>query len=62
MQDRQQHCEMVQIETNCRRHLKMDLKWKISTTLGRKHCEKRRNCLLQALSPFLAIFSTAIYF
>ena len=28
------------------------LKWKISTILGRKHCEKRRNCLLQAISPF----------
>ena len=28
---------------------------------GRKHCEKRRNCLLQAISPFLTMFSTAIY-
>ena len=34
------------------------LKWKI---WGRKHCEKRRNCLLQAISPFLTMFSTAIY-
>ena len=24
---------------------------------GRKHCEKRRNCLLQAISPFLTMFS-----
>ena len=24
----------------------------------RKHCEKRRNCLLQAISPFLTKFST----
>ena len=24
---------------------------------GRKHCEKRRNCLLQAISPFLMMFS-----
>ena len=23
-----------------------------------KHCEKRRNCLLQAISPFLTMFST----
>ena len=23
-----------------------------------KHCEKRRNCLEQAISPFLAMFST----
>ena len=27
----------------------------------RKHCEKRRNCLLQAISSFLTMFSTAIY-
>ena len=24
---------------------------------GGKHCEKRRNCLLQAISPFLTMFS-----
>ena len=24
----------------------------------RKHCEKRRNCLKQAISPFLTMFST----
>ena len=24
----------------------------------RKHCEKRRNCLLQAISPFLTMFPT----
>ena len=24
-----------------------------------KHCEKRRNCLLQAISPFLTIFAMA---
>ena len=27
----------------------------------KKHCEKRRNCLLQPISPFLTMFSTAIY-
>ena len=47
------------METNCTRHLKVHLKWKNSTTYGRKHCEKRRNCLLQAISPFLTMFSTA---
>ena len=31
---------------------KMHFKWKISTIQGRKHCEKRRNCLLQAVSHF----------
>ena len=52
---------LVQIETNCRQHFKVHLKWKINTIKARKHCEKRRNCLLQAISPFLTRFSTAIY-
>ena len=33
---------------------------KISAIYGRKHCEKRRKCLLQVISPFLTMFSTAI--
>ena len=33
---------------------------KISAIYGRKHCEKNRNCLLQAISPFLTMFSTAV--
>ena len=52
---------LVQIEKNSRQHYKMHLKCKISNILGRKQCEKRRNCLLQAISPFLTMFSTAIY-
>ena len=28
---------------------------------GRKHCWKRRNCLLQAISPFLTVFSKDFY-
>ena len=52
---------LVQIETNCRRHFKVHLKWKINIIYGRKHCEKRRNFLLQAVFPFLTMFSTAIY-
>ena len=28
---RQQNFRLVQIETNCRRHFKVNLKWKIST-------------------------------
>ena len=27
----------------------------------KKHCENRRNSLLQAISPFLTMFLTAIY-
>ena len=59
---RKQNFRLVQIETKCRRHFKKHLKWrKISAIYGRKHCEKMRNCLLQASSPFLTMFSTAIY-
>ena len=36
-----QNFRLVQIVTNCRRHLKVHLRWKISTILGRKHCEER---------------------
>ena len=58
---RRQNFRLVQIKTNCRRHLKVHLKWKISIMWVRKHCEKRRNCLLQAISPFLTMFSIVIY-
>ena len=49
------------LKKNCRRHFEVYLKWKISTIQGRKHFEIRRNCLLQAIIPFLTMFSTAIY-
>ena len=52
---------LVQIETNCRRHFKVHLKQKISAIQGRTNFENGRNCLLQAISPFLAMFSIAIY-
>ena len=44
----------------CRRHFKVHLKWKMSAISGRKHCEKRRNFLLQAFFPFLTKFSTEL--
>ena len=28
---------------------------------GRKHCGKRRNCLLQAISPFPTVFSKGLF-
>ena len=46
---RRQNFRFIQIETNCRRHFKVHLEWKISTIYGRKHCEKRRNRLLRAI-------------
>ena len=29
--------------------------------MGRKHCVKRRNCSLRAISPFPAVFSKGLY-
>ena len=58
---RQQNFRMVQLERNCRQYFNVHLKWKISTIMDRKHYEKRRNSLLQAISPFLTNFSIAIY-
>ena len=29
--------------------------------MGRKHCGKKRNCLLQAISPFPTVFSKDLY-
>ena len=29
-------------------------------SLSRKHCEKRRNCSLRAISPFPTMFSKAV--
>ena len=58
---RRQNSRPVQIETNCRRHSEVHLKLKVSVIQVGKHCEKSRNCLLQAISPFLTMFSTAIY-
>ena len=29
--------------------------------MGRKHCGKRRNCSLRAISPFPAVFSKDLY-
>ena len=52
---------LVQIETKCRQQFKCIQNEKENALWDRKHFEKRRNCLLQAISPFLTIFSTAIY-
>ena len=53
---RRHNFRLVQIETNCRRHFKVHLKRKISAMSGIKHCERRRNCLLQAILLFLQCF------
>ena len=37
------------------------MKTKRSFLNGRKHCGKRRNCLLQAISPFPTVFPKNLY-
>ena len=44
---RPQNFRLVQIKTICRRHINVHLERKIRVILGRKHCEKRRNCFSQ---------------
>ena len=39
----------------------LDEKWQKVLQMVRKHCGKRRNCLLQAISPFPTVFSKDLY-
>ena len=48
---------LFQIERVCRRQFQIWQKWQKVIQTGRKHCGKRRNCSLQAISPFPTVFS-----
>ena len=50
-----------QTEKVCRRQFKIWLIWQKVIQTGRKHCGKRRNCLLQAISPFPTVFSKGLF-
>ena len=52
---------LLQTETVCRRQF-LTL-WKVAKSLqkGRKHCGKRRNCMLWAISPFSILFPKDLY-
>ena len=41
---------------------KFDEKWQKLFQMVRKHCEKRRNCSLRAISPFPTVFSKELYY
>ena len=41
---------------------KFDKKWQRVLQTGRKHCGKRRNCSLHAISSFPAVFLKDLYF
>ena len=45
----------------CRRQFHIWRKWQKVIQMGRKHCGKRRNCLLRAISPFPTVFSKGLF-
>ena len=45
----------------CRRQFQVWWKWQNVFQTGRKHCGKRRNCSLWAISPFPTLFSKDFY-
>ena len=65
----------IQIQSICRQQLldssklkkfaddnfKVDENGRKFSKTGRKHCGKRRNCSLRAISPFPSVFSKALY-
>ena len=52
---------LFQIERVCRRQIQSWWKWQKVLQTDRKHCGKRRNCLLRAISPFPTVFSKDFY-
>ena len=49
------------IERLCRRQFQIRGKWQKVIQTGRKHCGKRRNCSLRAISPFPLVFSKGLF-
>ena len=52
---------LFQIERACRWQFQIWQKWKKVIQTGRKHCGKRRNCSLRAISPFPTVFSKGLF-
>ena len=50
-----------QTERGSRRQFQIWWKWKKVIEMGGKHCGKRRNCSLRAISPFPTVFSKELY-
>ena len=48
-------------ERVCRRQFQICQKWQKVIQMGRKHCGKRRNCSLRAISPFPTVFSKGLF-
>ena len=52
---------LFQIQIVCRRQFQMWWQWQKAPRMDRKHCGKRRNCSLRAISPFPTVFSKDLY-
>ena len=52
---------LFQTERVCRRQFQIWWKWQKIIQMGRKHCGKRRNCSLWAISPFPTVFSKGLF-
>ena len=51
---------LFRIERLCRRQFQIWRKWEKVIQTGRKHCGKRRNCSLRAISPFPSVFKRLV--
>ena len=52
---------LFQTERICRRQFQIWRKCQKVIQMGRKHCGKRRNCSLPAVSPFATVFSKGLF-
>ena len=52
---------LFQTERVCRRQFQIWRKWQKAIQTDRKHCGKRRNCSLRAISPFPTVFSNGLF-
>ena len=52
---------LFQNERVCKQQFQVSRKWKKVIQTGRKHCGKRRNCSLRAISPCPTVFSKGLF-
>ena len=52
---------LFQTERVCRQQFQIWRKWKKVIQIDIKHCGKRRNCSLRAISPFPTVFSKGLF-
>ena len=52
---------LFQTERVCGQQFQIWQKWQKVIQTGRKHCGKRRNCSLRAISPFPIVFSKGLF-